>query len=191
MCLAELPVPIRRVVIPARLRDVPICGDRPLLVAADAHDAPGAAGADLLVGFAEAGRQSLAEMIEQLKAKEGATTAETPAEPTDPATASARPAPPSWGDILAEVLNLANDRRTGWAGDVISHLQHQLERFDQDMDQTYGDRYRPLQPLVQGPRSLLGLASQSAATHSQSPTPGGPVTIEVLDDEVNSGDQQG
>jgi hypothetical protein len=137
------------------------------------------------------GRQSLAEMIEQLKAKEGAATTETPAEPTDPAAASDRPAPPSWGDILAEVLNLANDRRTGWTGDVISHLQHQLERFDQDMGQTYGDRYRPWQPLIQGLRSLLGLASQSATPPSQPPTPSGPVTIEVLEDEVNPGDQQG
>ncbi|MFM7326692.1 MAG: hypothetical protein ACKO4L_17545 [Nodosilinea sp.] len=137
------------------------------------------------------GRQSLAEMIEQLKAKEAAAAAGEPTESADPAAASAQPVPPSWGDILAEVLNLANDRKASWTADVISHLQNQLNRFDQDMGQTYGDRYRPWQPLIQGLRSLLGLASQSATPPSQPPTPSGPVTIEVLEDEVNPGDQQG
>ncbi len=140
------------------------------------------------------GRQSLAEMIEQLKAKEAATAAAAAGEPmesADPAAASAQPAPPSWGDILAEVLNLANDRKASWTADVISHLQNQLDRFDQDMGQTYGDRYRPWQPLIQGLRSLLGLASQAATPPSQPTTTSGPVTIEVLEDEVNPGDQQG
>ncbi len=136
------------------------------------------------------GRQSLAEMIEQLKAKEAAAAGE-PAEPADPAATSAQSTPPSWGDILAEVFNLANDRKASWTADVISHLQNQLTRFDQDMGQTYGDRYRPWQPLIQGLRSLLGVAAQAATSPSQPPTARGPVTIEVLEDEVNPGDQQG
>jgi FKBP-type peptidyl-prolyl cis-trans isomerase len=133
------------------------------------------------------GRQSLAEMIEQLKAKEAAAAQEA-AESADQTAASAPPVTPSWGDILAEVLNLANDRKANWTADVISHLQGQLERFDNDMGQTYGDRYRPLQPLVQGLRSLLGLAYQQVATRSQPASSNGPVTIEVLDDGPTTSD---
>lgn len=134
------------------------------------------------------GRQSLAEMIEQLKAKEAAAAAGESVESADQAAASAPPVPPSWGDILTEVLNLANDRKANWTADVISHLQSQLERFDHDMDQTYGDRYRPLQPVIQGLRSLLGLAQQQVATKSQPASSNGPVTIEVLDDDPITAD---
>lgn len=132
------------------------------------------------------GRRSLADMIDQFKPQESAppdgasspsATESTEAEAAIPTDTPA----PSWADILTEVVTLANDRKTVWTTDVISHLQGQLERFDSEMGQTYGDRYRPLQPLIQGLRSLLSLAYQQVTPPPQTPDPK-PITIEVLDD---------
>jgi hypothetical protein len=134
------------------------------------------------------GRQSLAEMIAQLKAKEAAEAdtivvehlVETKVDEAAEAAASETKAP-TWQEILAEVLNLANDRKATWAEQFLAHLQGQMDKFDADMSTEYGDRYRPFQPVVRGLRSLLNLAytrvaQPTAATSTQ------PISIEVLDD---------
>ncbi|HIK44441.1 MAG TPA: hypothetical protein IGR64_06075 [Leptolyngbyaceae cyanobacterium M65_K2018_010] len=136
------------------------------------------------------GRQSLAEMIAQLKAKEAAADTlgvdpevqpevQPEEDPGDAAQAeSPNPHPPTWAEILAEFLALANDRKLDWAQTLLARLQTQMDRFDQDMDQEYGLRYRPFQPLVRGLRSLVNLAY----SRMTQPGPNEPLTIEVLDD---------
>lgn len=55
-----------------------------------------------------------------------------------------------------------------------------MERFDADMVNEYGTRYRVVQPAVCGLRRLVDLIHRRVAKPSQS-EPATPVTIEVLD----------
>jgi hypothetical protein len=148
------------------------------------------------------GRKSLADMIAQLKAQEAqeATTTDpleadtivveqrvetdlgevaVPEAAADEATETKAP---TWQEILAEVLNLANERKTGWAQQFLTRLQEQMDRFDGDMATEYGARYNPFRPVVRGLRGLIDLA-QSRLVQPKAPTPAAPITIEVLDDE--------
>ncbi len=140
------------------------------------------------------GRQSLAEMIAQLKAEETAEAAEAAEAdtlvveqlvdaPTEEAaeTTEDMPPAPTWQEIFAEILHLVSDRKTDWAEDLLARLQKQVAQFDADMVADYGMRYRPFQPLVRALRSLLDLA-HSRMAKSNSATPAEPLTIEVLDD---------
>jgi hypothetical protein len=144
------------------------------------------------------GRQSLAEMIAQLKAKEAAEAdtvadtlvveqrVETEVDEAAEAAASETPAP-TWQEILAEVLNLANDRKATWAEQFLAHLQGQMDKFDAEMSTEYGDRYRPFQPVVRGLRSLLNLAYNRVAQPTEA-TSTQPISIEVLDDTATADD---
>jgi hypothetical protein len=127
------------------------------------------------------GRKTLAEMIEQLKAKEAAEAAAAAqaAETLDAEEEAV--AAPSWGDILAELGNLANDRKQDWAQQLLASLQSQIDRFDADMATEYGDRYNLLRPLVRGFRSLVALAYGRVAQPTEPEAPA-PVHIEVLDE---------
>jgi hypothetical protein len=134
------------------------------------------------------GRKTLAEMIEQLKAKEAAeaeaeaaaaTAAEEPAETT--ATA------PTWAQLLADLRYLANDRKVDWAQQILSGLQTQIDRFDADMATEYGDRYGLVRPLVRGVRSLVALAYSKLGQPAE-PTAPTPVRIEVLHEAETAGD---
>lgn len=134
------------------------------------------------------GRKTLAEMIEQLKAKEAAeaeaeaaaaTAAEEPAETT--ATA------PTWAQLLADLRYLANDRKVDWAQQILSGLQTQIDRFDADMATEYGDRYGLVRPLVRGVRSLVALAYSKLGQPAEPAAPT-PVRIEVLDEAETAGD---
>ncbi len=135
-------------------------------------------------------RQTLAEMIEQLKAKEAAEAAQAEA---DEAAAEAFIADetataPSWGDILAELGNLANDRKGAWAQSLLAKLQEQIDRFDSDMATEHGDRYDLFRPLVQGFRSLIALAT-SKLTQPAEPEAPAPVHIVVLDEADSEADE--
>ncbi|MBU6228845.1 MAG: hypothetical protein KGQ93_04035 [Cyanobacteria bacterium REEB459] len=130
------------------------------------------------------GRQSLADVIEQFKPLADSAATDASAAPE----AAADTPVPSWSDLVAQLLNLANDRTTALPADVIGQLQEQLQRFDSDMAQTYGDRYRPFQPLIQGLRSLVSLAYQQV-TPPPSPADTKPMTIEVLDDSESPSNQ--
>ncbi|MFM7471078.1 MAG: hypothetical protein ACKO5P_06180 [Nodosilinea sp.] len=132
------------------------------------------------------GRQSLADVIDQLKPPVDSATASASTAAEAPADADT--AVPSWNDIVAQLLNLANDLKTNLPADVIGQLQEQLEHFDGDMSQTYGDRYRPFQPLIQGLRSLVSLAYQQV-TPPPKTTSTTPIRIEVLDDSESSDHQ--
>ena len=127
------------------------------------------------------GRKTLAEMIEQLKAKEAAE-AEAAAEPAK-TTATA----PTWAQLLADLRYLANDRKVDWAQQILSGLQTQIDRFDADMATEYGDRYGLVRPLVRGVRSLVALAYSKLGQPAE-PTAPTPVRIEVLDEAETAGD---
>jgi hypothetical protein len=117
-------------------------------------------------------------VVEQLVANdlgEAAPAADSAAETTEAKA-------PTWQEILAEVLNLANERKTGWAQQFLTRLQEQMDRFDGDMTTEYGARYNPFRPVVRGLRGLIDLA-QSRLTQPKTPAPAAPITIEVLDDE--------
>ncbi|MGB3310847.1 MAG: hypothetical protein WA939_00040 [Nodosilinea sp.] len=144
------------------------------------------------------GRKTLAEMIEQLKVNEAtdAATAEAVADAVAEAVqaeaAQAEAAPtetseakaPTWAQIFADLRYLANDRKVGWAQQLLASLQTHIDRFDTDMATEYGDRYNPFRPLVRGVRSLIALAygKVSPAAESTAPTPVQIEVIEVLDD---------
>ena len=132
------------------------------------------------------GRKTLAEMIEQLKAKEAAEAeaaeAEAAAEPTE-TTATA----PTWAQLLADLRYLANDRKVDWAQQILSGLQTQIDRFDADMATEYGDRYGLVRPLVRGVRSLVALAYSKLGQPAEPAAPT-PVRIEVLDEAETAGD---
>ncbi|MBE9156824.1 hypothetical protein IQ265_08270 [Nodosilinea sp. LEGE 06152] len=152
------------------------------------------------------GRKTLAEMIEQLKANEAAdeaadeAVAEAVAEAvqaeaaygatytgaTDEATA------PTWAQIFADLRYLADERKVGWAQQLLSSLQTHIDRFDAEMVTEYGDRYSPFRTLVRGVRALIALA-YSKVSQAAAPTAHTPVQIEVIevvDDAEHRGDTQ-
>lgn len=139
--------------------------------------------------FEALSRKTLAEMIEQLKAKEAAEAAQ--AEAAEAAAeefiADEAVTAPSWGDILSELGNLANDRKGEWAQSLLTKLQEQIDRFDTDMATEHGDRYGILRPLVQGFRSLVALATSKLAqpAAAEAPTPVHIVVIDETDSEAD------
>lgn len=138
-------------------------------------------------------RQSLAEMIAQLKAKEAAEAAAADrktivveqvvdTEGTEFADQATVETPsPTWPEILAEIFNLANDRKADWAQQIVTRLQVQMDKFDADMATEYGTRYSPLRPVVRGLRGLLDLAQSRLAKPSPS-APTEPIQIVVVDE---------
>lgn len=146
------------------------------------------------------GRKSLADMIAQIKAQEAAEAAVVEASeatvvvegqvapPVEGETfvgeANETGAPtakaPTWQEIFADAVHLANDRKADWADQFLARLEAQMERFDADMVNEYGTRYRVVQPAVCGLRRLVDLIHRRVAKPSQS-EPATPVTIEVLD----------
>ena len=132
-------------------------------------------------------RQTLAEMIEQLKAKEAAEAAQAEAA-AEAFVADEAVTAPSWGDILAELGNLANDRKGEWVQSLLAKLQEQIDRFDTDMATEHGDRYDIFRPLVQGFRSLVALAT-SKLTQPAEPEAPAPVHIVVLDEADSEADE--
>ncbi|MEO1069610.1 MAG: hypothetical protein AAFW95_10900 [Cyanobacteria bacterium J06638_6] len=133
--------------------------------------------------FETIGRKSLAEMIEQLKAKEAAEAAAEASE-ADGATPEAEA--PTWAEIFADLRHLANDRKVDWAQQALTTLQSQIDRFDADMATDYGDRYRLVRPLVRGVRSVVALL-YSKLSQPAEPAAATPVQIEVLDDRPDDG----
>lgn len=150
-------------------------------------------------------RKSLADMIAQIKTQEAAeaaiiettetTTVVVEGQVAPPLelsleggesvgesgnTAEATAKAPTWQELFADVLNLANERKADWAEQFLVRLQTQMERFDTDMVAEYGGRYRLVQPAVWGLRRLVDLAHRRVAKPSAS-EPATPVTIEVLD----------
>ena len=132
------------------------------------------------------GRKTLAEMIEQLKAKEAAEAEAAEAEAAAEPTETTAPAP-TWAQLLADLRYLANDRKVDWAQQMLSGLQTQIDRFDADMATEYGDRYGLVRPLVRGVRSLVALAYSKLGQPAE-PTAPTPVRIEVLDEAETAGD---
>jgi hypothetical protein len=139
------------------------------------------------------GRKTLAEMIAQLRANEAADAAAAEAvadavaeavqaESLEAEAAAETDAPaPTWSQIFADLRYLANDRKIDWAQQILSGLQTQVDRFDADMAQEYGDRYGVVRPLVRGFRSLVALAYSKLGQPAEPPAPT-PVHIVVLDD---------
>lgn len=144
------------------------------------------------------GRKTLAEMIEQIRANEAADAAAAEAvadavaeavqaEAIDAeATETGGPAP-TWAQIFADLRYLADDRKVGWAQQLLSGLQTQIDRFDAKMATEYSDRYNSVRPLVRGFRSLVALA-YSKLGQPAAPTTPTPVRIVVLDDVETSTD---
>lgn len=140
------------------------------------------------------GRKTLAEMIEQLRANEAAdaAAAEAVADAVAEAVQSeanaetAAPAP-TWAQIFADLRYLADDRKVGWAQQLLSGLQTQIDRFDTKMATEQGDRYDVVRPLVRGFRSLVALAYSKLDQPAAPPAPT-PVRIVVLDDVETSTD---
>ncbi len=139
------------------------------------------------------GRKTLAEMIAQLRANEAADAAAAEAvadavaeavqaESLEAEAAVETDAPaPTWAQIFADLRYLADDRKVGWAQQILSGLQTQVDRFDTDMATEYGDRYGVVRPLVRGFRSLVALAYSKLGQSAEPPAPT-PVHIVVLDD---------
>ncbi|PZV03994.1 MAG: hypothetical protein DCF32_12915 [Leptolyngbya sp.] len=140
------------------------------------------------------GRKTLAEMIAQLRANEAADAAAAEAVAVAVAVADAVQAEainaeapetsapaPTWSQIFADLRYLADDRKVGWAQQILSGLQTQIDRFDTKMATEQGDRYGAVRPLVRGFRSLVALAYSKLGQPAEPPAPT-PVHIVVLDD---------
>ncbi|MBD1873310.1 hypothetical protein H6F75_07440 [Nodosilinea sp. FACHB-131] len=140
------------------------------------------------------GRKTLAEMIEQLRANEAADAAAaeavadavTEAVQAEANAETSAPAP-TWSQIFADLRYLADDRKVGWAQQLLSGLQTQIDRFDTKMATEQGDRYDVVRPLVRGFRSLVALAYNKLGQPAAPPAPT-PVRIVVLDDVETSTD---
>lgn len=130
-------------------------------------------------------RQSLADMIAELKA----TDAETPSpsvsesgEPTVPSVVLSDatemvvaevPEPeeaklPSWAQIVTDLLTLTNQRKGRWTQALLARLRGQVETFDTKMAQDQGERYQAVRPVVERLRSLLDRAYRRVSVDPES-----------------------
>ncbi|TVQ11539.1 MAG: hypothetical protein EA368_05350 [Leptolyngbya sp. DLM2.Bin27] len=135
------------------------------------------------------GRKTLAEMIDQLRANEAAdaaaaeAVAEAVADAVEAEAAVPEPPAPTWTQIFADLRYLANDRKVDWAQSLLTKVQTQVDRFDADMANEYGDRYGVVRPLVRGFRSLVALVYSKIGQAAEPAAPT-PVVIEVLDEDT-------
>jgi len=140
-------------------------------------------------------RKSLAEMIAQFKAAEATEAAaeaivleteteiESDTDTSNLALAQETTASevPTWRQLLVDVWHIANDRKGEWTQHMLARLQLQMDQFDADMTEEYGDRYRPFQRLVKLIRALVDAAYNRL---SQTETEAQPVSVEILDDDA-------
>lgn len=134
-------------------------------------------------------RQSLADMISQLKEDE---QPEGPVDPIVIETAMASDANdltvaevkgaaevPTWRQLFIDFWHIANDRKGEWSLHMLSRLRLQMDQFDADMVEHYGERYRPFQRLVKLIRALVEVAynrlNQTEATTR-------PVAVDIMED---------
>lgn len=133
-------------------------------------------------------RQSLAEMIAQLKEAEAAEATsdsivvetEVASDATELVVAEETEAvePPTWRQLLTDFWHIANDRKGVWTKDMLARLQIQMDKFDTHMVEEYGERYSPFRRLVKLIRLLVDTAYtrlNKAEENAQ------PVSVEVLD----------
>jgi hypothetical protein len=120
-------------------------------------------------------RQSLADMIAELKATDAETPSPSVSEPGEPTVppvvlsdatemvVAEVPEPeeaklPTWTQIVTDLLTLVNQRKAPWTKALLARLQRQVETFDTKMAQDQGERYQSVRPVVERLRSLLDRA---------------------------------
>lgn len=138
-------------------------------------------------------RKSLAEMIAQLKETEAAAAkadaivleTEVESDATDLVVAEEPEATeiPTWRQLFVDFWHIANDRKGEWTKDVLARLQIQMDKFDTQMVEEYGERYAPFRRLVKVIRFLVDTAYNRV---SKAEKDAQPVSVEVLDQ--NAGD---
>lgn len=133
-------------------------------------------------------RKSLAEMVTQLKEAEAAKAQpetiilddEVESDATDLAVAGETEAQavPTWRQLFVDFWHIANDRKGEWTHDLLARLRIQMDRFDAEMTEEYGERYRPFQRLVKLIRALVEAAYERL---SKAEAETKPVSVEVID----------
>ncbi|MEL6400142.1 MAG: hypothetical protein AAFO87_09555 [Cyanobacteria bacterium J06607_6] len=126
-------------------------------------------------------RKSLADLLEELhvNSDEVDVAATAPIADTDTADEA-----PTWPAILKQALAIVRDRKGDWLQEFKAHWQKNAAKFDREMTDEYGDRYRKTKSVFRQVFDWVKSQSTGRQTQSQPPRP---VTVEVVDGDDTVG----
>ena len=126
-------------------------------------------------------RKSLADLLEELHVNSDEVDVAATAPIADTAAADEAP---TWPAILKQALAIVRDRKGDWLQEFKAHWQKNAAKFDNDMTDEYGDRYRKTKSVFR--QVFDWVKSQSTGLQTQA-QPSRPVTVEVVDGDDAAG----
>ena len=126
-------------------------------------------------------RKSLADLLEELhvNSDEVDVAATAPIADADAANEA-----PTWPAILKQALAIVRDRKGDWLQEFKAHWQKNAAKFDNDMTDEYGDRYRKTKSVF---RQVFDWVKSQSTGHQTQSQPSRPVTVEVVDGDDAAG----
>ena len=134
-------------------------------------------------------RRSVAELLEELDEMPDEVLDDLPVDTTttqlstEVEAAATEPSAPTWKELLTNLFEIVRDRRGDWLQQFKAYLGKNAEKFDGDMTEEYGDRYRKVKSVLQHLVTQLRNA-QRQASPANTETEARPVSIEVVDDDT-------
>ncbi|MEM6436702.1 MAG: hypothetical protein AAF773_23045 [Cyanobacteria bacterium P01_D01_bin.115] len=127
-------------------------------------------------------RKSLTDLLEELhvNSDEVDAAAAATAQIADAAADEA----PTWPAILKQALAIVRDRKGDWLQEFKAHWQKNAAKFDNDMTDEYGDRYRKTKSVF---RQVFDWVKSQSTGHQTQSQPSRPVTVEVVDGDDAAG----
>ncbi|MEM9502355.1 MAG: hypothetical protein AAGA01_00190 [Cyanobacteria bacterium P01_E01_bin.43] len=128
-------------------------------------------------------RKSLVDLLEELHVN--SDEVDVAAAATAPiADADAANEAPTWPAILKQALAIVRDRKGDWLQEFKAHWQKNAAKFDNDMTDEYGDRYRKTKSVF---RQVFDWVKSQSTGHQTQSQPSRPVTVEVVDGDDAAG----
>lgn len=127
-------------------------------------------------------RKSMDAWLEEQAAAATETAGDTVSvQPTVATDTEGEAAIPTWRELILRSLGIVRDRKGDWFQQFRTHVKEQAAKFDADMTQEKGDRYRKAKSLFQ--RLIAWVeANRHEDTHKASSEESQPVNIEVIDE---------
>ena len=127
-------------------------------------------------------RKSLADLLEELNVDSDEVDAAASA--TTPIADAAADEAPTWPAILKQALAIVRDRKGDWLQEFKAHWQKNAAKFDREMTDEYGDRYRKTKSVF---RQVLDWVKSQKPDRQAPSQPPRPVTVEVVDGDDTAG----
>ncbi|MGF1521497.1 MAG: hypothetical protein ACFBSF_04160 [Leptolyngbyaceae cyanobacterium] len=103
------------------------------------------------------------------------------AQPADAMNTEGEAAIPTWRELILRSFGIVRDRKGDWLQQFRNHLKEQAAKFDADMSEEKGDRYRKVKSVFQ--RLIAWVESNRNQVTQETPSQEAePVNIEVIDE---------